>query len=41
MTNYDNSSKAADDLRQKAEALVMEQASRPPEDSAALSPEEI
>ncbi|MDZ7760736.1 MAG: ATP-binding protein [Desulfovermiculus sp.] len=41
MTNYDNSSKAADDLRQKAEALVMEQASRPPEDSAALSPEEM
>jgi len=41
MTNQDNRSKGADDLRQKAEALVRKEASRTPEDSAALSPEEI
>ena len=41
MTNQDNRSKDAADLRQKAEALVREQAARTPEDSAGLSPEEI
>jgi PAS domain S-box-containing protein len=40
MTNQDNRRKDAADLRQKAEALAREQASRTPEDSVAISPEE-
>ncbi len=41
MTNQENRSKAAADLRQKAEALAGEQAARTPEESAAFSPGEI
>ncbi len=41
MTNQDNRSKDAADLRQKAEALARKLASRTPEDSAALSTGEI
>ncbi len=41
MTNQDNRSKDAADLRQKAEAFAREQVSRTPEDRAALSPEEV
>jgi len=41
MTNQDNQPKDAADLRQKAEALARQRAARTPEDSAALSPEEI
>ncbi|MDZ7724607.1 MAG: PAS domain S-box protein [candidate division KSB1 bacterium] len=41
MTNQDNNSKDAADLRQKAEALARKQAARTPKDSATLSSEEI
>ena len=41
MTDQDNRSKDAADLRQKAEALAREQAARTPEDSVALSTGEI
>ena len=41
MTNWDNRSKAAEDLRQKADALARKQAARTPEDIATLSPDEI
>ncbi len=41
MTNQNSHSKDAADLLQKAEALARKQAARTPEDSAALSPEEI
>ena len=41
MTNKNNRSKDAADLRQKAEALAREQANQSSQDSADLSPEEI
>ncbi len=41
MTNPDNRFQAAEDLRQKAEALARQRTARTPKDSAALSPEDI